>query len=383
MKEVAVKEIPKESKLRKQYRYEVDGRPLGQKRKRFKHGEQEEAKQFAEEIRENFGKIAESNRKLVTENLLTQATEGAKQLAPFNASLAEAVDFYLEHLKKKQRLSNLPISQVVGELRDQKDREEVSARYAQDLKNRLAHFERDFDNRPLAEITSDELEAWIETRGKAHTQASFRRLINVLYNFAIKKGYIDENPVDKIFKPKTKNDIGILCPEDTQAIFAHVTPELAPAVAIAYFAGLRDAEIDRLEWKHIDLKRNLIRVDSFVSKTSNVRFVTITENLSAWLTPYAKKRGSIRPQNWRRQWEKLREQAGLGGHKYPHNASRHSFASYHIAQHGNEGETATQLGHSDLKMIRSNYKQLATPEDAEAYFSIIPEASIIPLSDVA
>lgn len=360
---------------RKRYRWKVQASVKGKRvgRKFFKHGEEAKADRYAKELEEDYARLAEKDRRLLSGEVQEQALRALEALDPWGASIEEAVSFYVEHRQKTSDLNNTPMSRVIGLLRDQKDREEVSARYAQDLKNRLDKFERDFNDRPLSDISSDELEQWIEQRGKAHTQASFRRLVNVLYNFAKKKGFVLENPVDQIFKPKTKNDIGILSPEETQDIFTHVTPELTPAVAIAFFAGLRDAEIDRLEWKHIDLKRGLIRIDAHVSKTSNVRFVEITENLSAWLSPLAKRRGSVRPKNWRRQWEALREKAGLGAGKYPNNASRHSFASYHIALHGNEGETATQLGHSDLKMIRSNYKQLATPDDAESFFSIVPE----------
>ena len=57
----------------------------------------------------------------------------------------------------------------------------------------------------------------------------------------------------------------------------------------------------------------------------------------------------------------------------PKNALRHSFASYQAALHPLP-DVARWMGHSGTQMTESHYRQGVSRKDAEAYFSIIPEA---------
>jgi hypothetical protein len=50
---------------------------------------------------------------------------------------------------------------------------------------------------------------------------------------------------------------------------------------------------------------------------------------------------------------------------------RHSFASYHLAKHRNENQTAQEMGNSP-QMIYGHYRELVRPVDAEAFFAIVP-----------
>jgi integrase len=50
-----------------------------------------------------------------------------------------------------------------------------------------------------------------------------------------------------------------------EAAAAHA-PEVLPVLAIGAFAGLRDAEIKRLDWSEVDLARGFHRSESSKSK---------------------------------------------------------------------------------------------------------------------
>ena len=64
----------------------------------------------------------------------------------------------------------------------------------------------------------------------------------------------------------------------------------------------------------------------------------------------------------------ISEAAGI---PWKHNALRHSFISYRLAQTQNENQVALEAGNSP-RMIFSNYRQLVTQEDAKRYFGIMP-----------
>ena len=66
-----------------------------------------------------------------------------------------------------------------------------------------------------------------------------------------------------------------------------------PYVAVSLFAGLRAAEVHKLDWSEIDLESGHIEVTAAKSKTAKRRLVPISENLAAWLLPVAKPRGLV------------------------------------------------------------------------------------------
>ena len=66
-----------------------------------------------------------------------------------------------------------------------------------------------------------------------------------------------------------------------------------PFLAIGGFAGLRSAEIERLDWKNVNFERGFIEVRADTCKTRARRLVPISENLRAWLKPFAMPSGPV------------------------------------------------------------------------------------------
>jgi hypothetical protein len=61
------------------------------------------------------------------------------------------------------------------------------------------------------------------------------------------------------------------------------------------------------------------------------------------------------------------------GIEWPHNVLRHSFISYRIAKIKNANEVALEAGNSPDIIFR-HYRELATEEQADAWFAIVPKA---------
>src|SRR5262249_61766831 len=136
------------------------------------------------------------------------------------------------------------------------------------------------------------------------------------------------------------------------------------------FAGLRRAEIERLDWSEIDFEDGLIKVAGEKSKTKQKRFVTMQPNLREWLLPVRKHKGSVTPDEFRKRFDAARAAAGIAD--WPDNALRHSFASYHLAHFKNAADTALQLGHHDSRITFAHYRELVRPKEAERYWKIKP-----------
>src|SRR5262249_822853 len=155
-------------------------------------------------------------------------------------------------------------------------------------------------------------------------------VILLAFNYAVDRGYATSNPAEKTAKAKERGgDIGILTVAQTARLLESATPEILPYIAIGLFAGLRRAELERLDWNEIDFESNLIEVKAEKSKTAQRRFVTLQPNLREWLLPLRKHRGNVTPEDFNKLFVQAREAAGIK--EWPDNALRHSFASYHLA----------------------------------------------------
>jgi integrase len=162
----------------------------------------------------------------------------------------------------------------------------------------------------------------------------------------------------------------VLTPKQTRRLLESATPEILPYFAIAAFAGLRSAELGRLDWGEIHLDRGYIEVSAAKSKTASRRLVTILPNLKAWLAPHARKHGSILPLNPRVKIEAARKRAGMK--RWPQNGLRHSFASYHLAKFQDAPALALQMGHTTTGMLFTHYREVVSPQDAKQYWEVTP-----------
>ena len=197
----------------------------------------------------------------------------------------------------------------------------------------------------------------------------------------MRSGYATANPAAGAAKAKVVGKApGILTVQQTARLLEAASPDILPYLAIGAFAGLRRAELQRLDWSEVDFESGLIKVTAEKSKTAQKRFVTMQPNLREWLFPVRKHRGNIiTPQDCNKGFVQAREAAGIT--EWPDNALRHSFASYHLAHFKNAASTALELGHHDSRITFAHYRELVRPKEAERYWSIRPTTSkkIVPL----
>src|SRR4026208_1967282 len=144
-------------------------------------------------------------------------------------------------------------------------------------------------------------------------------------------------------------------------------------LAIGAFAGVREAQIKRLNWSEVDQKRGHIEIKSSKAKSARRRIIEIQPNLREWLRPYAELTGSVVPVNPRKKLARVRKAAGLA--RWPQNGLRHSFASYRLAATHDAPRVASELGHTSPQMLYSTYRELVLPEDAERYWRLEPAAA--------
>ena len=147
---------------------------------------------------------------------------------------------------------------------------------------------------------------------------------------------------------------------------------LRPLIAIGGLAGLRTAELLRLDWADVWRVRGHIEVTAGKSKTRQRRLVEMHAALAGWLNPFRqRKAGKLwtgHEITFQQHFAALCQTAKVT--RKP-NGLRHAFCTYHFAWHANENLTAAQAGNSPA-MIHAHYKGLATKADAEKWFDVKP-----------
>jgi integrase len=325
-------------------------------------------------LRKTLARIAKEGTGAIhmPEQLRVDAVACAKKLQPYGKSIRDATEHFLAYLASISR--SCTVSALVEELITSKTQDGASERYLQDLRNRLDNFAADFGARMVGEITTSQIDDWLRgLKVAGTTRNNFRRNLGVFFGFAVLRGYALTNPVTKTAKAKVVlGSPEIFTPEQMRTVLEKAPLEFAAYLAIGAFTGLRSAEIERLDWAEIDLPGKLIQVKAENAKSAQRRFVTVSDNLAAWLAPYVRKSGPVtEPENVRGWREKTCKAAEID---WPDNGLRHSFASYHFAQHKNAALTATELGHTSSAMVFRHYRELVRPDAAAQWWQIVPPA---------
>ena len=288
-------------------------------------------------------------------------------------NIAEAVERFIAERSSLAR--SLPIEDVVDEFLEIKATEGKSGAHLKDLRLRLRTFASSRDARQLvAAVTTREIDSWLTSLAvQAQTRMNYRTVVNNFFKFAVSRGYAPSNPVAAASKFRVPVKVpGILNPAQVRALLNGCPNEILAPLAIGAFAGLRRAEIGRLDWSQVRVERGFIEVSAANSKTAQRRLVTMADNLKSWLEPVARPAGQVCPSFnvYKRLFGEALKNAKI--ESWPHNALRHSFASYHLALHRNAAQTALELGHTESRMLFQHYRELVAPEEAAEFWQIFP-----------
>jgi len=335
---------------------------------------------------------------------ISEYCEAASKLS--GRTLGEAVDRYLSTVASVQRKD---IKDAVEEFiaadeprtkAGEGKRAQLSSKYSYNRAIQLRRFAATFPNTAVCDLAKEHLNAFVTALGKSASKSRNRRravsaksrnhhraAVKQFLQWAVRKDYLP--PTHRLLeadamRPERANtaEVTFYMPNELRALLEIADETLRPLLAIGGLAGLRTAELLRLDWADVWRVPGHIEVTAGKSKTRQRRLVEICPALAAWLHPFRAFKGGklwdAHEISFQRCFSELCEQAEVTRKV---NGLRHAFCTYHFALHANENLTAAQAGNSPA-MIHAHYKGLATKAEAVKWFKVKPSKSgknVIPL----
>lgn len=131
------------------------------------------------------------------------------------------------------------------------------------------HFLSTFGQRPMAAITPEEIIRWhreATAAGQSRWSVSTRYgVLSLIFTYGERHNYLTRNPIRLLArherprpgKPRQR----ALSAEEIGTLLKLVPDRLRLPIKLAFFAGLRTAEISGLRWRDVDLAEQAIRVE--------------------------------------------------------------------------------------------------------------------------
>ena len=258
-------------------------------------------------------------------------------------------------------------------------RAQLSGKYAYNREIQLHRFADTFPNTAVCDLSKELIDAFIGSLSElsAKSRNHYRTAVRQWLQWAVRKDYLAVThrlAEADAMRPERANtaEVAFYSPREFAALLEAADESARPFIAIGGLAGLRTAELLRLDWADVWRVPGHIEITAGKSKTRQRRLVEICPALAAWLEPFRNLAcGNIWSFNESTFQEHFRDLCGLAKVTRKANGLRHAFCTYHFALHSNENLTAAQAGNSPA-MIHAHYKGLATKAEAEKWFNVQP-----------
>lgn len=243
-------------------------------------------------------------------------------------------------------------------------------------KNVLDQMIREARFTQMADITNPAFSRWIRGRGlKPKGLHSFTKGLAVFLNWAVKKRYLAANPLKEMDVPEPPPKRVVFALAEVKRLLSLAQknyPQLVPALALQWFAGIRPETSVLIDYADINRKKKYIRLRVGKFSQGEEEFVEkIPDAIWLWLPKQAA--GQIAPANYDHTVTAFHKELGYtSGNPWPQDVARHTFASNFAAITGSIEAVAAALNHKSRITTLKYYHRRVEKADAIKYFSQRP-----------
>jgi integrase len=189
--------------------------------------------------------------------------------------------------------------------------------------------------------------------------------LSVMFTTAVNEWeWVRENPVERVRKPQEpRGRVRFLSDSERDALLAACkksrNPYLYPIVVLTLSTGARHGEIMSIEWKNVDLARNVIVLD--MTKNGERRALPLVGHAHELIAELSRNRVIVskyvfprsdgkKPMHIQKEWKRALAAAGIEDFRF--HDLRHTAASYLAMSGATIAEIAEVLGHKTLQMVK-------------------------------
>lgn len=298
-----------------------------------------------------------------------------KSLKKDDVSFRDIWEFWAKHNKAQEMLTVWEAcDRYVKDLKEQKrDKNHITR-----VKRILEQFCEHFENALVEHVSRVELENWVKKLPySGQTKENYKSIVRTAWSFFERNEFVSKNVAKKLKTEKViMGEIGILTVDEAEKLLRvneTVDPEICGLMALGLFAGMRTSAIARLDYDEIKFADKQIVTPAHKTKIKKRNIIEkLPDNFWAWMakTPETAFGWSERKLKKRREMayrraglivtaedvKRLAKQGIEAQTKFPpHNAFRHSFASYHVAAFDNFYITAKIMSHTGTEILFQHY----------------------------
>lgn len=335
---------------------------------------------------------------------LAEIVTAKERLRSAGMTISEAAEFAIQHGKAIRERLLLP--ELVRRFLLSREEMQVSTIYGKMLRSSLGDLAKTYPTTPAHELTPSQVKAWNKREGWGwKARNNYLGYVSAMYEWAMAptQGFARVNPcvgVERDPRGKNGNRASLTVQQAQELLRAAQAQEnwrVLAYVVLGMLCGIRPDEMQRegFTWACVSLDDKTVRLSEAIVKTGPGRVVDLTEQAASWLRliPAELRTGPvIPPKNWRMVWLRFRYDLGwrVASDKvirkqclppieavhseWPADVLRHTYASYHYAQHQNANLLAAQMGHTSARMIEAHYRAIRTRAEAGLFWSITPNA---------
>lgn len=254
---------------------------------------------------------------------------------------------------------------------------------------RTAYWLAVFGNRPIKAISTSEIRKALDhyAKGKclkgdgtgksretdktrsSNTVLRLKAVLSSIFKYAIRRGYLKENPVDGVFIDATPNQVERFLDDTERKALMSACQEstwdkLYLVVLMAITTGMRKAELINLRWTDINFDKGLAKLATTKNGSPRINPIPIPalDELKKFRQVgngliFPSPNDAEKPFDFRVQWTRTMQRANIKNFRF--HDLRHTAASYLVMNGASLHETAEILGHKSTQTTK-RYAHLST-----------------------
>lgn len=244
--------------------------------------------------------------------------------------------------------------------------------YTKNLAHFLGAFVDAVGDVPVADVTTEQVEAWVGAARAPWSKASRLNRVSTLFAFAVRRGWVSANVCDRVERITIdRHPPRILLADECRRLLQAATARLRPWLVLGLFVGLRPTEAERMDWSSIRLRDRVAIVDGATSKVRRRRIVPLHPAAVAWLALDAREAGPVVSSHSTLRRDR-RSAAMAAGIRWSADILRHTYGSMRMADGGLAAAVAGEMGNS-TGILLTHYRELVRRDEAVAFWRCTPE----------